>query len=232
MTAGTVVLWRHGRTAYNASGRLQGQIDIPLDEIGTWQVEQAAVELARRHTPTRVVASTLGRAIQTAQGLAALTGVEVESDARLCERAFGEWEGLSEQEISVRWPEQHAVWQSGHDPLRTGAETRAEVAERFAAAVTELAGGMDRGETLVVVSHGAAISLGLTALLGLDATAWRGLVGLHNAHWSVLRASRGDAVPAWRLESHNRGPSVRVADWDAGVPAESLPSSTADAMRQ
>ncbi len=231
MTAGTVVLWRHGRTAYNASARLQGQIDIPLDDVGTWQVEQAALEMWRRHTPTRIVASTLGRAITTAHGLADLVGLPVDTDPRLVERSFGDWEGLSEGEIATRWPEQFAVWRSGHDPERTGAETRAEVAERFAVAVTELAAPMERSETLVVVSHGAAISLGMTALLGLDATAWRGLVGLHNAHWSVLRSSRGDAVPPWRLESHNLGPSVRAADWDAGVPSEGLPSSTADALR-
>lgn len=231
MTAGTVILWRHGRTEFNATARLQGQIDIPLDDVGAWQVEQAAMDVWRRHTPTRIVASTLGRAIATAHGLADLVGLPVETDGRLVERSFGTWEGLSAPEIAERWPEEFAVWQSGHDPARMGAETRAEVAERFATAVTELAATMGRKETLVVVSHGAAISLGLTVLLGLDATAWRGLVGLHNAHWSVLRASRGDHLPVWRLESHNLGPSVRVADWDAGVPAESLPSSTADALR-
>jgi probable phosphoglycerate mutase len=231
VTAGTVILWRHGRTAYNATTRLQGQVDIPLDEVGAWQAEQAALDLWRRHTPTRVVASDLGRAQETARRLTDLVGLDLEVDPRLRERAFGEWEGLSVEEIADRWPEEYAVWQRGGDPRRAGAETRAEVATRIRAAVEELAGGMDRADTLVVVSHGAAISLGITALLGLDAVEWRGLVGLHNAHWSVLRASRGDAVPAWRLEAHNVGPSVSVADWNAGVPAESLPSSTADAMR-
>lgn len=232
MTAGTVILWRHGRTSYNAGARLQGQIDIPLDDVGGWQVEQAALDLWRRHSPSRIVASDLGRAAATAARLAELVGLQVTTDRRLRERDFGEWEGLSGEEIGERWPEEYAVWQRGGDPRRTGAETRAAVAERIAAAVRELAGPMDRGDTLVVVSHGAAISLGLTALLGLDAVAWRGLVGLHNAHWSVLRASRGDAVPPWRLESHNVGPSVSIADWNEGVPSEALPSSTADAMRQ
>lgn len=231
MTAGTIICWRHGRTEYNAGTRLQGQIDIPLDDVGTWQAGQAALDLWRRHTPTRIVSSNLARASATAQRLADLVGLEVEQDARLRERSFGDWEGLSAQEIAQRWPEEFAVWQRGGDPQRTGAETRAAVAERFAAAVNEIAGSMAPEETLVVVSHGAAVSLGLTALLGLDAVAWRGLVGLHNAHWSVLRASRGDAWPSWRLEAHNVGPSVRVADWNAGVPAEGLPSSTADAMR-
>ncbi len=231
MTAGTVILWRHARTAYNAGTRLQGQIDIPLDDVGTWQAEQAALDLWRRYTPSRIVASDLGRAVVTARGLGELVGLEPEVDPRLRERAFGEWEGLSAEEIAERWPEEFAVWQRGEDPRRSGAETRAAVAERIAEAVRDHASRMEGSETLVVVSHGAAISLGITALLDLDAVAWRGLVGLHNAHWSVLRASRGDAVPAWRLESHNVGPSVSVADWNAGVPAESLPSSAADAMR-
>ncbi len=231
MTAGTIICWRHGRTEYNATTRMQGTIDIPLDEIGQWQVEQAALDLWRRHAPTRIVASTLGRAQATARQLADLVGLEVEVDARLRERSFGEWEGLTAAEIAERWPEEFAVWQRGGDPKRMGAETRAAVAERFSAAVRELAAPMAPGETLVIVSHGAAVSLGLTALLGLDAVDWRGLVGLHNAHWSVLKASRGDAWPAWRLEAHNVGPSVSVADWNAGVPAESLPSSAADAMR-
>lgn len=231
MTAGTVICWRHGRTEYNATARMQGTIDIPLDEIGQWQVEQAALDLWRRHAPTRIVASDLGRARATAQELADLVGLEVGVDTRLRERSFGEWEGLSAEEIAEQWPEEFAVWQRGGDPKRMGAETRAAVAERFSAAVRELAAPMAHDETLVIVSHGAAVSLGLTALLGLDAVDWRGLVGLHNAHWSVLRASRGDAWPAWRLEAHNVGPSVSVADWNAGVPAESLPSSAADAMR-
>lgn len=231
MTAGTVVLWRHGRTEFNATARLQGQVDIPLDVVGHWQVEQAALDLSRRHTPTRVVASDLLRARETAGALAGLVGVPVETDERLRERAFGEWEGLNISEIRERWPEDFAVWQSGHDPVRSGAETREAVAVRFAEAIAELAGSMSRVDTLVVVSHGAAISLGMTALLGLDPIGWRGLVGLSNAHWAVMRASRGDAVPAWRLESHNLGPSVRMSDWDAGVPADSLPSSAADALR-
>ena len=44
MSAGTVILWRHGRTEFNATSRLQGTIDVPLDEVGRWQVEQAALD--------------------------------------------------------------------------------------------------------------------------------------------------------------------------------------------
>ena len=232
MSARTVVLWRHGRTAYNEQRRLQGQVDIPLDEVGRWQAQQAAHDLAERHSPTRIVSSDLERASATAQALAELVGVEVVLDRRLRERAFGNWEGLNAEEIASRWPEEFAVWQAGQDPHRAGAESRAEVGDRMAMAVAEHAASTPADGALVLVSHGAAITLGLTAVLGLDAVAWRGLVGLHNAHAAVLRASSGTAEPPWRLESHNLGPSVHVDDWNAGVPSESLPSSTADALRE
>lgn len=231
MTARTVVLWRHGRTAYNATARLQGQVDIPLDEVGRWQVEEAAQHLSQRHRPTRIVSSDLGRAAATAAGLGRLSGVEVQLDPRLRERSFGEWEGLTAGEISERWPDQYAIWRSGQDPQRAGAESRLAVAARMAEAVTELAGGMDREDTLVVVSHGAAITLGIVALLGLDAATWRGFGGLHNAHWSLLRAGGHPESSPWYLEAHNLGPAVAVDDWNAGIPADALPSSTADALR-
>ncbi|MDO8108139.1 histidine phosphatase family protein [Isoptericola sp. b441] len=229
MTARAVVLWRHGRTAYNAEGRMQGGIDIPLDEVGTWQAVQGAQHLAQRHRPARIVASDLGRAMATAQALADLVGVPCETDVRLRERSFGDWEGRTANEIRERWPEEFAVWRSGGDPRRTGAETRAEVASRVAAAVEELATSMDPDTTLVVTSHGAAITLGIARLLGLDA-GWRGIAGLHNAHWSLLRPS-GRRPGAWYLESHNLGPAVAIDDWNSGVPGEVLPSSTADALR-
>ncbi len=229
MTARAVVLWRHGRTAYNAAGRMQGRIDIPLDEVGRWQAAQGAQHLALRHAPARIVSSDLVRAVSTAQELSRLTSVPVVLDEGLRERSFGAWEGLTAGEIREQWPEQFDVWRAGGDPRRTGAETRVEVAERFSAAVERHAEDLGPDETLVVVAHGAAIGLGIGALLGLDADQ-RVVAGLHNAHWSLVRPS-GRRPGSWFLEAHNLGPAVAVDDWNAGVPVETLPSSTADALR-
>jgi probable phosphoglycerate mutase len=229
VTARAVVLWRHGRTEYNAAGRMQGRIDIPLDEVGRWQAVQGAQHLAQRHAPARIVSSDLGRAVSTAETLSGITGVPVALDEALRERSFGAWEGLTADEIRDRWPEQFDVWRAGGDPHRTGAETRAEVAERFSAAVERHAADLDSQQTLVVVAHGAAIGLGIGALLGLD-SGQRLIAGLHNAHWSLVRPS-GRRPGSWFLEAHNLGPAVAVDDWNAGMPAETLPSSTADALR-
>ena len=102
MTVGRLLLWRHGRTAFNATARLQGQVDIPLDDVGRWQARTAAAAMLVRHTPTRIVSSDLGRAVETADPLARMAGVDVETDERVRERSFGEWEGLSGPEIARR----------------------------------------------------------------------------------------------------------------------------------
>jgi probable phosphoglycerate mutase len=219
MTARTVVLLRHGRTGWNLVGRLQGQTDVPLDEVGRWQAAEAAAGLARAHRATRVVASDLARATDTARAYADLVGVEVLPDERLRERAFGKWEGLTDAQIAAGWPEEHAAWRGGHDVegVPPGGETRGEVGRRVLDAVTEHVGAVEDGGTLVVVSHGAALTTGLTALLGLDPDAWRGVVGLTNAHWSELRRARGgDLAPEWRLVTHNVGAGYAPEEWHAG----------------
>ncbi|MBT0994695.1 phosphoglycerate mutase family protein [Cellulomonas sp. DKR-3] len=227
MTVGRLLLWRHGRTAYNASARLQGQVDIPLDDVGRWQARTAAAAMLARHTPTRVVSSDLGRATQTAEALARMVGVPVELDARLRERGFGEWEGLTGDEIAARWPEDHAVWRAGGEPTRVGAESRSVVAARTGEAIRELAGAMDRTQVLVVVSHGAAISSAVAELLGMPAD-WRAIAGMHNAHWAELVPSSGDVHPAWRLAGYGLGPTDASRDWDAGPDREDDVASTRD----
>lgn len=215
MTVGRLLLWRHGRTAYNATARLQGQVDIPLDEVGRWQARTAAAAMLARRTPTHVVSSDLGRALETADALARMAGVDVLPDERVRERAFGEWEGLSGAEIGERWPQEYALWRAGGEPARVGAETRQEVARRTARAIEEHAQRLTREDTLVVVSHGAAISSAVAELMGMPAD-WRALAGMHNAHWAELVPSSSGVQPAWRLAGYNLGPTDASADWNAG----------------
>lgn len=215
----TLLLWRHGRTAYNLEARLQGQVDIPLDEVGHWQARTAATRLAARHRPVRVVASDLSRAAQTAAHLGRLCDVEVETDARLRERSFGLWEGLTGQEIEARWPEEFRVWRAWGDPTGVEAESRAQVAARAAAAVADHVASAPAGGDLVIVSHGAAIGSLVAELLGQDA-AWRGVGGMHNAHWAQLVAAAAGVQPGWRLLAYNVGPTDASSDWNAGPDPE------------
>lgn len=203
MSAGTVVLMRHGQTPWNVARRLQGQADIDLDDVGVAQAVRAAGTVARMR-PAAIVSSDLVRARRTAEAVAEVLGLEVATDTRLRERAFGTWEGLNHAEIEGGWPEAYEIWSRGEQPDGVGMEDRGEVGARVAAAVVEHAGELGDDETLLAVTHGAAIGAGVSALLGLDASAWHGISGLGNCHWSVLHPSvRG--TPGWRLHAHNVG---------------------------
>lgn len=199
MSAGRVVLWRHGQTMWNAERRYQGQTDIPLDETGLAQAQRAARQLASLG-PQAIVASDLGRATETAQALAEATGIPVRLDRRLRERYGGVWEGLVNDEIRLRYPEEWARW----DP--PGGENDAQLADRIAAAVGDAVRLVPDGATVVVTSHGSAIRAGLGRLLGLAEDQWRMLGPLQNCSWSVIApAPEGWDYAGWRLLEHNAG---------------------------
>ena len=225
-----LLLWRHARTAYNSQARLQGQVDIPLDEVGHWQARTAATRLAARHRPVRIVASDLSRAAATAGYLGRALDVPVELDPRLRERGFGEWEGLTGQELEARWPDEFRTWRAGGDPAGVGAESRAEVAARMATGVLDQVERTAGRGTLVVVSHGAAIGSLVAELLGQD-PAWRGFVGMHNAHWAELVAAGSGVAPAWRLLGYNVGPTDASSDWNAGPDPEPAEQDADDTTR-
>ena len=201
MTASTVVLWRHGQTTYNAEARWQGQLDIPLDEVGVAQAELAAVELAARK-PTRIVSSDLQRAALTARALGDLTGLEPELDPGLREVHAGTWQGLVRADIEERWAEDYAAWRRGHDVAIGGGERRSEVGVRAAAAVERHAAACEDGDVLVVVSHGMALRMAMLNMLGIPAAAWSALGSLGNTHWATL----GRGSSSWFLAEYNVGP--------------------------
>ncbi len=202
MTAAQLVVLRHGRTAWNASGRFQGQADIPLDERGVAQAERAAEVLAEL-APAEIVSSDLSRARQTAEPLARLTAVPVRTDPRLREISVGSWEGLTiEQALATMSPSDAAAYLAGEDVRRspTG-ETVAEVAARASEALAEIGARAEPGSTVVVVMHGLAGKVGVAQLVGLPNDCWRALGSLHNCGWiSVERHRTGDY---WRISDYN-----------------------------
>lgn len=202
MGASRVVLLRHGQTEYNLAGRLQGQVDIPLNAEGLAQARAAAPAMAA-HAPALILSSDLGRALETARIVAGAVGdgVAVVPDPRLRERAFGRLEGMYDAEIREAFPEVWAARRAGGRLEGVGAEDRGFVGLRFAEAIQEHRRALPDGSTLLVVAHGACIALGITALLGLDPEEFTGIRGIENCHWSVLGPSR---VPGtMRLEAHN-----------------------------
>jgi 2,3-bisphosphoglycerate-dependent phosphoglycerate mutase/probable phosphoglycerate mutase len=201
MTLHSLILLRHGETAWNAGRRLQGHRDIALNELGLRQAAQAAPSIGAL-APSVIVASDLNRAAVTARTVGDLIGRSVTVDSRLRETGLGLWEGLTVDEARTGWPDDWAAWTSTSAMNRPpGGESRWEVAGRAAAVVDEL----DRSEmgTALLVTHGGTIA-GLTGrLLGLPHEFWSMLVGVGNCHWVVLhRVTDGSR---WRLHTYNAG---------------------------
>ncbi len=207
------MLWRHGQTVWNAERRFQGQSDIPLDETGRAQADRAARLLAGLR-PDLIVSSDLSRAASTAAALARLTGLEVTLDKDLRERHGGCWEGLTDTEIRARYPAEHASWNPPDgEPSVVVADRVAGALHRVAAALAGggLAGGglaeegvsepANRTGLAVVVSHGAALRLGMSRLLGMPEELFGVLGPLSNCSWSML----GRRHDRWRLLEHNAG---------------------------
>jgi broad specificity phosphatase PhoE len=189
-----IVLWRHGQTAWNVERRFQGTTDILLDETGVGQADRAARILAALQ-PSAIVSSPLRRAAATAQALSGVTGLTVTYDPDLIERGGGEWEGLTNHEIRTRYPVDYASWQP------PGGETAEEVAKRFDAALERALARLPDDGLLVVVSHGAAVRIGMLHWLGFPEELWGRFGGLANCSWSVLEEGRR----GWRLVEHNAG---------------------------
>ena len=201
MTAGKVIVWRHGRTAWNLQGRFQGQADIPLDDLGLEQARIAAAVLAKLR-PSALFASDLSRAYQTASALAELTGLPITTDRRLREIHVGSWEGLHGKEIRAADPELAARLWAGEDVRRspTG-ESPSEVGERVAAALEEIAAAAPDDSTVVVATHGLAGRVGACRMVGLPLEHWRLMGGLSNCAWVSIDRHRSGAY--WRIESYN-----------------------------
>lgn len=163
-----LILVRHGQTAHNHEGRLQGHADTALDETGQRQARLLATHLRELGVDAPTVhSSDLSRAHATAEALHRELGGTLETFAELREIFMGDWEGQRLDDLALSHPELHGrFWGGDPDCCAPGGETPQAVAERVHAHA--LAHWPQAGETLVLVSHGIAISALLTRLLGLD----------------------------------------------------------------
>jgi 2,3-bisphosphoglycerate-dependent phosphoglycerate mutase len=151
-----LLLLRHGETAWNAETRIQGQLDIALNERGLWQAERLAQALAGEDLAA-VYSSDLLRAHATAAALARHHGLPVLADAALRERGFGRFEGLTYAEIEARFPEDALRWkrrEAGFGP--GGGEPLAAFYARSVAAVARVAAA-HAGQAIAVVAHGGVL---------------------------------------------------------------------------
>jgi len=152
-----IIAVRHGETSWNVDTRIQGQLDVGLNDKGRWQAQQAGLALADEPVDA-IYASDLSRAFSTAQAIAS-ERLEVQTHKGLRERAFGKFEGQTYAAIEERWPEESRLWRI-RDPhfAPEGGESPTQVMERVAQTVNEIA-ARHLGGQIVLVSHGGVMDM-------------------------------------------------------------------------
>jgi ribonuclease H / adenosylcobalamin/alpha-ribazole phosphatase len=145
------LLLRHGQTPMSVQKRYAGRSDVPLTETGVRQAAAAAKRLASAGIGG-IVTSPLQRAVRTAEEVAAVTGVPLQTDDGFRETDFGAWEGLTYAEVRERWPSELTAWLADPTVGPPGGESFAEVSQRVTAAMDRVRAGRD-GQTVLIVSH-------------------------------------------------------------------------------
>lgn len=148
---------RHRQSTYNVDRIFTGRADPPLSDEGA----ATAAVLATRVAPMgfdAIVASPALRARQTADAVAAVSGLDVVTDDRLLEHDVPAWEGLTREEIDERWPGAWTAWKERLELLTPGAEPWADMEARVTAALLDH--GVRWRRVLVVAHAGVLRALG------------------------------------------------------------------------
>jgi broad specificity phosphatase PhoE len=147
----TLILMRHGETAWNRERRIMGDLDIPLTEEGRAQCS-AAAELLASFEVDRIVTSPLARAAESARIVAERLRLPVSADPRLVEVRFGSWQGKTYAEVSSD-PRYHAFATDPVSNLTPGGESAILVQERGLESLATIRAG----ECVLFVTHGDII---------------------------------------------------------------------------
>lgn len=168
------ILVRHGQTEWNLVERYRGRADIALNDTGREQAGRVAQRLSGEPIAA-VYAGPLQRTLATARPIAAVKGLAVQPLPGLIDIDFGVWQGLTPEEVAVRYPDDYNLWLNRPDQVHfPGGESLSQVRDRAMSAIHDLA-ERHIDETVVLVSHKIVNKVILCAVLGLS----------NNAIWHI-----------------------------------------------
>lgn len=151
-----IVAIRHGETAWNVEGRIQGHLDIPLNALGLAQARNLAQALVGEGIDI-VYASDLRRAAQTAEVLAQRCEVPLVFELGLRERDFGSFQGQTFKEIELQYPQDADRWRRRDLDFRPGGgESLSTFSARWLTVAHRLARSHP-GQTIALVAHGGVM---------------------------------------------------------------------------
>ena len=197
-----IIAIRHGETAWNVDTRIQGQLDIPLNDTGRWQAERLARALAAREAIDVVYTSDLLRAWETARPVAEATGAPLHTDEGLRERGFGSFQGKTFTEIEAAMPEEARRWRQ-RDPFWAppGGESLTTMRRRVIETLHMLA-SRHVGEQIVMVAHGGVMDVLYRAATGQELQAPRTWQLGNTAVNRLLWSPEGLSLVGWSDTSH------------------------------
>jgi broad specificity phosphatase PhoE len=169
-----IILARHGETDWNVAEVFRGRSDVALNETGIKQAELLGAYLSEVKV-NAVYSSPLKRALKTAEVIAGYQALVVNTAGGLIDFDYGEWQGLSHQEVKDRYQELYAEWLSHPELVRMPAgESLGDVRNRAVVVLNDIMVRYYEGR-VVLVSHRVVNKVLICALLGLE-----------NSHfWSV-----------------------------------------------
>jgi probable phosphoglycerate mutase len=194
---------RHGETAWNVDTRLQGHLDIPLNDVGLRQAQHLAQALAQRDLIDAIYASDLSRAHTTAQTIAKAVGLSVNTHVGLRERHFGAFQGRTFAEVEVELPEHAWHWRKRTPDWvpPEGGESLHTLHERIVNTVNVVA-ARHPGQQIVMVAHGGVLDILYRAATRLDLQAPRTWALTNTAVNRLLWSPQGLSLVGWGDTSH------------------------------
>ncbi|RKX74227.1 MAG: histidine phosphatase family protein [Spirochaetes bacterium] len=163
-----ILLVRHGQTRWNVQERFRGRADIPLDDVGIAQAEKTAAWIACYWKPKAVYSSPLSRALKTAELIAGACNLDVHPHEDMIDINYGDWQGLSPEEVKERWPDLSGYWYSEPHRIRIPkAETIQELKVRGVKAVKDICLAHEDA-TVVIVGHTVINRVIILGILDID----------------------------------------------------------------
>lgn len=202
-----IIAIRHGETAWNVDTRIQGQLDIPLNDQGLWQARRVGAALASESLHA-IYASDLTRAWQTAGQISEHTGLSVTPHTGLRERGFGTFEGRTFAELETELPDQAHKWRT-RDPefAPEGGESLLSFRQRVVSTAAELA-ERHAGEQIVLVAHGGVMDVLYRAATGQELQAPRTWALGNAAINRLLWTPQGFTLVGWSDTQHLQDESL------------------------
>lgn len=187
----TFIIVRHGYSLGNKEKRFSGQMDVPLDEIGTSQAQSITKYIAENYNVDSIYSSDLLRAYETVKPLADKLCLEVNKDEKIREVDVGKWQGMLIEAVKNQFPEQFEAYRTkpGLTKFDDG-ESFEDVMRRGMSAFEKIA-QENEGKTVVVGTHG-------------------GVIRVMRAAWDKVPLEKLSDIP------HVPNASISVATYDKG----------------